>query len=231
MVTTPCRPTVRAVAEHLLSELGVRPGTRLPEYKLSALVMNQLRHAHTRAVVVDQFQRSFDHRPKGPWLAEWLIDLVENSGTRLIVAMPTECYGPDTMSDRLIRRFVTPARLPTFDWSSHEHRDQFIHIVEELLPAGVGGVESRDSLALELHRLSGGVIGDLVAIVANAVQIAADDSRIRVEMRDLSESHGLTVGSQSELLKPDRAGSLADLHIPRREPRKRKPVPPIFGSR
>jgi hypothetical protein len=93
--------------------------------------------------------------------------------------------------------FVAPIELPRFDWDISDHRKQFSKIVASLFNTASDRVEFPDpsaSLAYMIHCATGGVIGDLLAIINNAVHIAADESRTRVEIQDLAKSYAQTIG-------------------------------------
>jgi hypothetical protein len=169
----------------------------LPGYQLTGLLKNLLVQAETRAVVLDEFHHCLARRQADPWLIDWLIELTKTVGTRLIVAMPAQCKDSVNITERLDRWLVAPIQLPTFDWNNEEQRNQFIEIIDTVFRKVSDSVQFPDldeSLAFMLHRASGGVIGDLLAIVRTAARIAADDARASVEPRDLATSIAQTIG-------------------------------------
>lgn len=198
-VKTPSKPTVKGLAELMLSALKDPKFDSGTEYSKTIRLKTLMESAGTRMVMIDEFQHFYD---KGAnkvmhYVADWLKILVDDCQVALIVAGLPACRAVIDQNEQLAGRFLSPVVMPRFLWSNDEHRDEFIAILGafqqsigeyfDLPRLDVGGMPFRCYCGV------GGLVGYLTKFLRQAVLNAVGEHKKTITIDDLNRAHNEAV--------------------------------------
>lgn len=205
-VKTPSKPTVKGLAELMLHAMGdPSPGAGTENSKTLRLRV-LMRNANTRMVMVDEFQHFYDKASHKVihHVADWLKILVDEAQVAVVVAGLPTCQAVLAQNEQLAGRFITPVRMPRFDWKDDAHREEFIAILSAFqeslgqhfdMPALDYG-----EMAFRTYMATGGLMGYLSKFLRQAVWNALDEDRRTISLEDLIAAHDESVWSANGLL-------------------------------
>lgn len=211
VVKVPPKPTVKGLAEEMLTALGDPMPEKSTEQGKTRRLLKLLRECGTRMLIIDEFQHFVD---KGSakiayHVADWLKIIADESKVALVVSGLPSCTKVLDVNEQLEGRFMSPVLLPRFSWTADAHRSEFVGI----LTAFHGEMASQfsipefqtDEMAFRFHCATGGLIGYLAKTLRIAVWDAVDAKRRNITLEDLQAAHRLSVrlkGTANETLDP-----------------------------
>lgn len=179
----------------MLCRLGEPNVARSTEARTCAQLVVAMRYAGTQLILLDDFMDMGDSATQRPiiYIAEWLIHLICQTETRLVVAGPPSCSDLFAQAPRFARRLGAPIRLVRFSWNDDDSRQEFIAIFKSFQyelakQCDVSILDSPDMVYL-LYCASGGLIGSLFQLLRSGVQNAMLDRRSAVSGDDLAARH------------------------------------------
>ena len=191
---TPAKPTVKGMAELMLTAMGERYDLGGTEQKKTAQIKRLLRSCGTRAVVIEEFNHLVDTASgKVAFHAtDWLKEIADARNIMLCVSGLESCRKAISLNEQLAGRFSKPMILPRFDWRSDADRREFKSIIgafeaalkhEYHMPAFTS-----DSMAFRIFCATGGIIGYVSKLLREVVLAAVRDNRSIVTLEDLAEA-------------------------------------------
>ncbi|MDZ7660925.1 TniB family NTP-binding protein [Thiohalophilus sp.] len=178
-IKTPSSPTVKGLVEALLHAIGDPLFNKGTLTEKSTRLVNLLKRADAKVVILDEFQHFVDKggRKVQYAVADELKVIVENSGVGLIVSGLPYCQSVIMSNEQFTRRFSSPVTLPQFDWSVSDDRANF----KGILKAMQSSLESismpdltSDEMAFRFYCASGGLIGRVANIFIQLVKDMAN---------------------------------------------------------
>lgn len=210
-VKTPSKPTVKGLVEVLLSKIGDPRASVGTEQQKTARLIKFLKSAQTRVTVVDEFQHFVDRSSQKVQhhAADWLKVLLDESGAALVVAGLETSMAVLHQNEQLRGRFLAPARLSRFDWSSEGQRSEFVAILssfEQVLSEYVDlpGLANAN-MGFRVYVATGGLIGYLTKLLNQLVWNAVDAESSALTLEDFSQAF-----VESIALDPDGLGMVGN---------------------
>lgn len=190
LAKTPAKPTTKGLVEHLLLKLGDPAYDKGTEQTKTARLLILLKGAETRLLLLDEFQHFVDqgsHKVQHH-VADWLKNVVDESGIGLVVAGLPSCVQVMETNTQLKRRFQAPLHLPRFDWDNPHHRKEFRGILavlqKECRPLQLPDLTTEDT-ALRVYIATGGIIGRVSNLLLEVINLAIESRRFVVTIDDL----------------------------------------------
>lgn len=204
-VSTPSKPTVKGLAELMLRAMSDPKFDKGTENARTVRLKTLMRHAGTRMVMIDEFQHFYDkgsHRVMHH-VADWLKILVDDSKVALVVAGLPSCGAVLDQNEQLAGRFLSPIRMPRFDWKIVAHREEFTGILaafhESLSESFALAQLDSPAMAFRCYCATGGLMGYLTKFLRQAVWNALDEDKRRITLEDLALAHDESVWSRDGL--------------------------------
>lgn len=205
-VRTPSQPTVKGLAELMLDAIGDPSSGAGTENSKTLRLRTLMRNAKTRMVMVDEFQHFYDkcsHKVIHH-VADWLKILVDEAQVAVVVAGLPTCQAVLAQNEQLAGRFITPVRMPRFDWKDEAHREEFVAILSAFQDSlgtyfDMPALDS-DEMAFRMYMGTGGLMGYLTKFLRQAVWNAIDDDRKTISLEDLITAHEDSVWSANGLV-------------------------------
>jgi hypothetical protein len=197
-VRSPSNPTAKGLAEDALRALGDPCIGRSTETNLTARLITLLNAAQTNMLMIDEFQQFYDKTSHKVMhhVADWLKVVVDESKVALVVSGLPSCQAVLNQNEQLAGRFLSPIRMPRFDWQNEDSREEFIAI----LGAFQEGLQNfdfpdlaSDEMAFRFYCATGGLIGYVAKILRQVVWDAIDDDTKIITLGDLAIAHHLSV--------------------------------------
>jgi len=204
-VKTPSKPTVKGLVEGMLRALNDPKFDKGTEQARTGRLETLMRGAGTRMVMIDEFQHFYDkgsHRVMHH-VADWLKIIVDDTRVALVVAGLPSCAAVLDQNEQLAGRFLSPIRMPRFDWKVDAHREEFTGILGAFHEAlsqsfDLPALEASD-MAFRCYCGTGGLIGYLTKFLRQAVWNAIDEHRRCITLEDLARAHDQSVWSRDGL--------------------------------
>lgn len=202
-VKTPSNPTTKGLAEVMLRAIGDPNPGKGTETNMTDRLITLLDEAETKMLMVDEFQHFYDKKSHKVMhhVADWLKLMVDESQVALVVSGLASCQAVLNQNEQLAGRFLSPIRMPRFNWLNENDRNEFTAI----LGAFQEGLEkfdmpdlSNDEMAFRFYCASGGLIGYVAKILRQSVWNAIDDQNTSISMKDLSRAHKMSVYSDEK---------------------------------
>jgi len=201
-VKTPSKPTVKSLAELMLRAMSDPLFDKGTENAKTTRLHTLMRNCQTKMVMIDEFQHFVD---KGSHkvmhhVADWLKVLVDDAQVALVVAGLPSCQAVLEQNEQLSGRFMSPVRMPRFDWSNDPHREQFLDILGAFhesigchfdMPALDG-----PDLSFRCFCATGGLMGYLTKLLRQAVWDAIDRGSKTIDLAALAHAQQQAVWSK-----------------------------------
>lgn len=190
-LTTPARPTIKGFAEEILSALGDPTPGKGTVSNMTNRIVKLVRDVETRMIMVDEFQHFYDkeqHRVMHH-VADWFKVLVDRCKVALVVSGLPSSQFVLNLNEQLAGRFMSPIRIPRFDWKDDELREEFIGILEAFdsgLKQFCFPVLDSDEMSFRFYCATGGLIGYLAKILRQAVWNSLDNDMNQITLDDLA---------------------------------------------
>jgi hypothetical protein len=203
-VSVPSKPTVKGFASEILRALGDPCFDKGEEVRLTSRIQDLLNTTETKAIVLEEFQHFQEKTSLKVWehVTDWLKVLVDNSRVALVVAGLPTCLDVIYQNEQLAGRFLAPIKLPRFDWTINQSRDEFLGIT-----AAFGDALSlhfdlpdlgQEEMGFRLYCASGGVIGYLTKLLKQAVWDAINRNSKSIRLSDFNEAYLRSIASEDE---------------------------------
>jgi len=194
-IRTPSKPTVKALVEILLREIGDKLWhKRESENEKTERLYTLLKHTKTHTIIIDEFQHFYDkvsHKVQH-YLSDWLKIFVDRSGLMLIVAGLPDCMAVINQNQQLRGRFLAPIRMSRFDWENEDSREQFIACLESF-QAGLSLYHfpdlASDEMAFRFYCATGGLIGYVAKVLHQACLNAQMSDQSSITLKDLANAY------------------------------------------
>ncbi len=207
--TIPSPASVKSLATSLLDSLGDpipdKGSTVSQTYRLYKLMSK----CEVELVILDEFQHIID-RERLKVLntaADWLKNLVNHTGKPMVLmGMP----GADKIldaNDQLERRFSSRMTLEPFGWGTKASEDdfrRFLQVLDENLPFNARSQLASWETALRIHYATGGVVGNVMAVVRTATGKAVREGVERIELDHLAKAYEEKWGIAERLRQGDK---------------------------
>ena len=201
----PSQPTVKGLVEVMLRGLRDPRADKGTEQARTARLLELVKGAGTRAVMIDEFQHFYDkgtHRVIHH-VADWLKNFVDDAKAVLVVAGLPTCMSVITQNEQLAGRFLAPIRMPRFDWLDDEQREEFVAILGAFNEALSEHFETpkldSEEMSFRFYCSTGGLMGYLTKLLRCAVWNAVDAKREKITLRNLDDAHAQSVWNQKGL--------------------------------
>lgn len=206
-IRTPSKPTVKALVEVLLKEIGdplwFKRGSENEKTERLYILLKQTK---THTVTIDEFQHFYDkvsHKVQH-YLSDWLKIFVDRSGLMLIVAGLPDCMAVINQNQQLRGRFLAPIYMPRFDWNDIEARDEFIACLESFqlgLKRYLFPDLTSEEMAFRFYCATGGLIGYLAKILHQACLNAQVENKTSISLQDLARAYEESVWTDTVLVE------------------------------
>ncbi len=207
-VSTPSKPTVKGLAEAMLSVIGdPRPALGTEQQKTDRLI-KLLWKIENRVIVVDEFHHFVDKGSERVqhYVADWLKVLIDACGAGLIVAGLDIAMAVLYQNEQLRGRFQAPISLPRFDWRDEDQRSEFVAILvafEEVLRRYLDLPElGSANFGFRFYVATGGLMGYVTKLFKQLVWDMADANSAIVELEDFDRAYSRSIG-----IDPDGLGA------------------------
>lgn len=219
-VTTPAVPSIRGLAETILTALGDPMPGKGTVINMTNRIVALISALNTRMVMIDEFQHFYDKERHKVMhnVADWFKELVDRCKVALVVSGLTSCQCVLNLNEQLAGRFIAPIHMTRFDWRSDELREEFIAI----LAAFHSGLKQfdlpkldSDEMAFRFYCASGGLIGYLAKILRQAIWNALDDGKLQITLEDLAIAYQESVYKDemaTDLLNPFDRGFIVQVN-------------------
>ncbi len=198
-VRTPSKPTVKALVEVMLKEIGDPLWwKRGSENEKTERLYTLLMQTKTHTVIIDEFQHFYDkvsHKVQH-YLSDWLKIFVDRSGLMLIVAGLPDSMAVINQNQQLRGRFLAPIHMPRFNWSSEVEQFEFIACLDSfqqgLVRYDFPSLVS-DEMAFRFYCATGGLIGYVAKILHQACLNAQVANKLSISLEDLAVAYAESV--------------------------------------
>lgn len=203
-VTVPSKPTVKGFASEILKALGDPCFDKGEEVRLKSRIQDLLTTTETKALVLEEFQHFQEKTSLKVWehVTDWLKVLVDNSRVALVVAGLPTCLDVIYQNEQLAGRFLAPIKLPRFDWTLNQSREEFLGITtafgEALSPHFDLPDLGQEEMGFRLYCASGGVIGYLTKLLKQAVWDAINRNSQSIRLSDFNAAYLRSIASEDE---------------------------------
>lgn len=204
-IVAPSRPTVKALAELILRALGASDWEKGTESAKTARLAKLINECGVLGLFVDEFHHFYDKSSYKVqhYVADWLKNLVGE--TRIVLAvsgLPSLQFVID-QNEQLAGRFMSPIRMPRFDWLDTHHRNEWIAILGAF-SEGMGSEFDLpeldgDDLAFRIYCATGGLIGYLTKTLRQTVWNAVDANTRLISLKDIETAHQEAIWSRENL--------------------------------
>lgn len=205
-ISVPSRPTVKALAELGLFQLGAADWERGTENAKTTRLAYLMRACEVLVLVLDEFHHFYDkssHKVQHH-VADWLKNLVADTKVALVVSGLPSLRSVIDQNEQLAGRFLSPVPMPRFNWLDDDHREEW----RAILGAFTEGIGTKfdlpaldgDELALRMFCATGGLIGYLTKTLRQAVWDAVDHNRTVITLKDLEVAHAQAVWAHENVL-------------------------------
>jgi len=207
-ISTPASPSAKGLAEELLTALGDPFPDKGTETNMTSRLIKLLKHAQVSMIILDEFQHFYDKSSHKVMhhVADWLKRLIDRSKVSIVVGGLPTCQAVLNQNEQLAGRFMGQIRMPRFDWSDDDSREEFRAILNAFQQS-LDGFEwpdlSSPEMAFRFFCATGGLMGYLVKILRQTVQNAIFDNKFVIDLKALKAAYEESLfADYSNLLTP-----------------------------
>jgi hypothetical protein len=194
-VRMPTSPTVKTLSGVILRALGDPLHNKGDQGTLEARARELAKACGVRMTFIEEFHQVFNPGRDNYMynFGEFLKNYSEESGSILVpIGLPHGQYAIKR-NEQLAGRMKAPIRLPRFDWSKEDSREEFIAILSAMhVSIGryfkIAKIES-DGIAFMFYCATGGMIGYMAKILDQAVRSAVTKKVFSITLEDLARAH------------------------------------------
>jgi len=194
-VRMPTAPTVKGLCEQILTALDDREAHKGTQSGLETRSRNLSKACGVKALFIEEYHQVFNPT-RGAHMysfGEFLKNYSEEVGALIVpIGLPHAEFALKH-NEQLTGRMKAPIRLPRFDWSDPDSKEEFIAILEAMhmsirrffrLPE-----IQTDRIAFLFFCATGGIIGYIAKILDQAVRTAALERHNQITLEDLACAH------------------------------------------
>jgi type II secretory pathway predicted ATPase ExeA len=187
----PVPATAKSLATRLLATLGDPLADKGSTVSQTLRLVRYLEECGVEVILLDEFQHFIDRDSNHvlETVANWLKDLLNETGTPIVLVGLPYSEAILRANDQLERRFAAREAIRPFGWSTSDEQTEFRMLLATLdaaLPfeqrAGLDEFEA----AARLFAASGGRIGLVMALVRRAAGLAIERGLDRIELDALA---------------------------------------------
>lgn len=196
MVEMPHHTTPVSILQSILNALGdPRPAKGNRDEKMRRVGI-LLKEQGVRLLLLDDFQHLVD---KGQDIvlyesAECLKEILITKGVGIVAAGLEDARRVVLSDEQLIRRSPKPILVPRYDWIDDSSQDELVGLLAEMrrrMSAFDLPLLEHPDMALRIYLASGGLLGYVADILAQATWDAIDQKRRKITMNDLARARDL----------------------------------------
>lgn len=198
MVEMPHHTTPVSILQAILHRLGdPRPDRGNRDEKMRRVGI-LLKEQGVRLLLLDDFQHLVD---KGQDVvlyesAECLKEILITKGVGIVAAGLEDARKVVLSDEQLIRRSPKPILVPRYDWKDDSSQDELVGLLAEMqhrMSAFDLPLLDHPDMALRMYLASGGLLGYIADILAQATWDALDHKLRKITMKDLAKARDLVL--------------------------------------
>lgn len=204
-IVVPSKPTVKSLAELILRALGAPDWDKGTENGKTIRLVRLMKECRVVLLTLDEFHHFYDKTSDRVQhhVADWLKNAVGETRVALCVSGLPSLQAVIDQNEQLAGRFLSPVRMPRFDWLDESHRGEFVGILGAFdhclrehfdLPT-----LDDDEMAFRMYCATGGLMGYITKTLRQAVWNALDAETSRITLEDLRHAHEQAVWSREGL--------------------------------
>lgn len=198
-VCMPTSPTITALSQIILKALGDPTYSKGRQGDLEDRARDLAKQCGVRMMFIEEFHQVFNPARDSHMYSfgEFLKNFSEHSGALLVpVGLPHGEYALK-VNEQLRARMKAPIRLPRFDWTDEDSREEFIAILAAMHESivrhfKIPKIES-ERIAFMFYCASGGIIGYVAKILEQAVRTAVTKKTFDIKLENLAAAHSRCV--------------------------------------
>ena len=176
LVQTPATPTLKGLAEAILTALGDPIAIRGSASEKRHRALGLLKILKVKFIIFDEFQHFLDHARHDSLISvsDWLKRFIDDANVPCLLMGLPRCEAILQVNEQLRRRFSSRLELPPFsidtDTGAHEFRAVLEEIDKALPNEQLSGLD-QDNLAIPLFFASNGLLGYLRTLISGAFEL------------------------------------------------------------
>ena len=187
-VDTPESPTVKTLAEAILSAMGDPSATKGTATAMTNRIIHFFRECGVEMLLIDEFQHFYDGRrfAESRRVSDWLKNLINKVGIPVILAGLPRSIAVVNANPQLRRRFGAPHYMEPFSYTTREQQLEFRGIlngIQARLPMRCIDI-AEPSMAQRFYYASHGLMDYVVKIIDDAVSRAGSTDKELLTQQD-----------------------------------------------
>lgn len=189
LISAPGNGTARSILAEILLQLSIPTRKSESAQELLHRVKAILGGLETSLLVVDEMQQftSSDYP-----VSDMIKNLTDGLPCRSLLVGLADLNEFAKLNPQLAHRLAIPIALPAFEWRSQSDQTDFVGLLKQFQryhPIAFAEVDiTKDALPKTLHHASRGLIGELTAILADAISFARLHRRETIKLDDLKKA-------------------------------------------
>ncbi len=185
-VDTPSAPSIKSLAENLLTALGdplPGRGTALAKRERALLLIAECK---VRMIIFDEFQHFIDSGQSNSLqsVADWLKLFIDECGIPCVLMGLPRCALILTINEQLRRRFSTHLKLAPFSIASQAEFDEFRAVLNEFdhaVPSLRRGTFAEPELARRMFYASNGLMGYVQKLIIASFELMNTEGHTTID--------------------------------------------------
>lgn len=204
VVETPTIPTLKAMASAVLKALDDPLYSRGTEIQMSDRIIVLLKAQEVRLIIFDEMQNLIDRDSLklNSKTADWLKGLINKARVPTVIAGLEQTEQLFSGNEQLRRRFRNPFKMEPFEWADKTKSKllrNFLKNIQDEIPFEEGLDISSSEMSYRFYCASNGLVGYIVAIIREAVDIANDCNDTVVRKKHLADAYVNIVHSNGNI--------------------------------
>ena len=173
-VVTPESPTVKSLAEAILSAMGDPAASRDSAPTKTTRIKHLFKKCAVELVMLDEFHHFYERRrvAEGKKVSDWLKNLLSECEIPIVLCGLPRSIAALNANSQLRRRFSSPHQLKEFSFTTEDDQLEFravLSALEESLPGGGGADIAHPEKARRFYFATAGLIDYVVKILDRVV--------------------------------------------------------------
>lgn len=203
VASVPSKPSVKALVESLLYELGDPLYMRGSAEEKTTRLIHLIKKCRVRLILLDEFQHFVDRANKNVphEVADWLKRTIDKAQVAVVVFGLERCTEVFKVNEQLRGRFSARILLKPFSWEDEDGRTMFrgfLRAIEKQLSMQVVPRLSSLDLAYRFHYASAGHLRPLMKIIRGAVHEAVETNQNQLDMDLFAKIFATEVWNKSD---------------------------------
>ncbi len=189
-VDTPESPTVKTLAEAILSAMGDPSATKGTATAMTNRIIHFFKECGVELLLIDEFQHFYDGRrfAESKRVSDWLKNLINKVGIPVILAGLPRSIAVVNANPQLRRRFGAPHYMEPFSYATREQQLEFrgiLNVIQARLPMRCIDL-AEPNIAQRFYYASHGLIDYVVKIIDDAVSRAVNATEKALTQQDFA---------------------------------------------